>query len=237
VDKKRVAKIIKSVREDNRQVMLGSEAHEIAEAYGIPVARIRLATSAQEAKDIAAELGFPVVLKIASPDIIHKTDIGGIQVGLNDEEEVENAFLEILDNVRTHLPRAVIYGVDVQEMVEKGKELIIGCSQDIQFGSLLMFGAGGIYVNFLKDVSFRLAPMTRKDASEVIAETKMGTLLKGVRGEEPSDIEAIEDTILRISKLVTDFEDIVELDINPAFAYERGKGISAVDVKITIGGE
>jgi len=237
VDKKRVAKIIKSVREDNRQVMLGSEAHEIAEAYGIPVARIRLATSAQEAREIATKLGFPVVLKIASPDIIHKTDIGGIQVGLRDEDEVENAFLGILDNVRTHMPRAVIYGVDVQEMAVKGKELIIGCSQDIQFGPLLMFGAGGIYVNFLKDVSFRLAPLTRKDVAELIAETKMGTLLKGVRGEEPSDIEAIEDTVLRISKLVTDFEDIVELDINPAFAYERGKGISAVDVKITIGGE
>ncbi|MFX1264429.1 MAG: acetate--CoA ligase alpha subunit [Promethearchaeota archaeon] len=237
VDKKRVAEIIKSVREDNRQVMLGNEAHEIAEAYGISVARIRLATSAKEASEIAAELGFPVVLKIASPDIIHKTDIGGIQVGLKDEEEVENAFLEILDNVRTHMPRAVIYGVDVQEMAEKGKELIVGCSQDVQFGPLLMFGAGGIYVNFLKDVSFRLAPMTRKDAAELIAETKMGTLLKGVRGEEPSDIEAIEDTILRISKLVTDFEEIVELDINPAFAYVRGKGISAVDVKITIGGE
>ncbi|MHA2601748.1 MAG: acetate--CoA ligase alpha subunit [Candidatus Thorarchaeota archaeon SMTZ1-83] len=234
VDKKRVERIIKSVREDDRQVLLGSEAHEMAEAYGIPVARIKLATSAQEAKEIAAQLGFPVVLKIASPDIIHKTDIGGIQVGLDDEEEVENAFLEILDNVRTHMPRAVIYGVDVQEMAEKGKELIIGCSQDIQFGPLLMFGAGGIYVNFLKDVSFRLAPMTRKDAAELITETKMGTLLKGVRGEEPSDIEAIEDTILRISKLVTDFEEIVELDINPAFAYERGKGISAVDVKITI---
>ncbi|MHA2380073.1 MAG: acetate--CoA ligase alpha subunit [Candidatus Thorarchaeota archaeon] len=237
VDRKKVAKIIEGVRKDYRQVLLGSEAHEIAEAYGIPVARIRLATSAQEAIDIAGRLGFPVVLKIASPDIVHKTDIGGIRVGLKNEEEVENAFLEILDNVRTHMPRAVIYGVDVQEMAEKGKELIIGCSQDIQFGPLVMFGAGGIYVNFLKDVSFRLAPMTRKDVAELIAETKMGTLLKGVRGEEPSDIEAIEDTILRISQLVTDFEDIVELDINPAFAYERGKGISAVDVKITIGGE
>ncbi len=237
VDKKRVAEIIKSVREDNRQVMLGSEAHEIAEAYGIPVARIRLATSAQEARETAAKLGFPVVLKIASPDIIHKTDIGGIRVGLKNEEEVENAFLEILDNVRTHMPRAVIYGVDVQEMAERGKELIIGCSQDVQFGPLVMFGAGGIYVNFLKDVSFRLAPMTRRDVTELIAETKMGILLRGVRGEEPSDVEAIEDTILRISKLVTDFEEIVELDINPAFAYERGKGISAVDVKITIGGE
>ncbi|MHA1938477.1 MAG: acetate--CoA ligase alpha subunit [Candidatus Thorarchaeota archaeon] len=237
VDKKRVKEIIKSVRSDRRRVMLGSEAHEIAESYGIRVARTKLATSAEEAKAIAADIGFPVVMKIASPDIVHKSDIGGLMIGLNSEEEVKNAFLQILDNVRTHVPRAVVYGVDVQEMAEKGKELIIGCSRDIQFGPLIMFGAGGIFVNYLKDVSFRLAPMTRSDASDLIAETKMGTLLRGVRGEEPSDIDAISDAILRISQLVCDFKDIVELDINPAFAYEKGNGAIAVDVKITIGGE
>jgi acetyltransferase len=227
VDKKRVKEIIKSVRSDRRRVMLGSEAHEIAESYGIRVARTKLATSAEEAKAIAADIGFPVVMKIASPDIVHKSDIGGLMIGLNSEEEVKNAFLQILDNVRTHVPRAVVYGVDVQEMAEKGKELIIGCSRDIQFGPLIMFGAGGIFVNYLKDVSFRLAPMTRSDASDLIAETKMGTLLRGVRGEEPSDIDAISDAILRISQLVCDFKDIVELDINPAFAYEKGNGAIA----------
>jgi acetyltransferase len=237
VDKKRVREIIKSVRNDRRRVMLGSEAHEIAEAYGIRVAKTRLATSAEEAKAIAVNIGFPVVMKIASPDIVHKSDIGGLMIGMNSEEEVENAFLEILDNVKTHVPRAVVYGVDVQEMAEKGKELIVGCSRDIQFGPLIMFGAGGIFVDYLKDVAFRLAPMTRSDASDLIAETKMGTLLKGVRGEEPSDIDAISETILRISQLVCDFDDIVELDINPAFAYEKGKGVIAVDVKITIGGD
>ncbi|MFW9975584.1 MAG: acetate--CoA ligase alpha subunit [Candidatus Thorarchaeota archaeon] len=236
VDKKKVAEIIKAVKKDKRRVLLGSEAHAIAEAYGISVARIRLATSSEEAKILADELGYPVVLKIASPDIIHKSDIGGIRIGLQSPDEVEDAFLQILDNVRAHMPNAMIYGVDVQEMVEQGKELIIGCSRDVQFGPLVMFGAGGIFVNFLKDIAFRLAPMTRSDARDVIMETKMGTLLKGVRGEAPSDITAIEDTILRISQLVTDFEEIVELDINPAFAYERGKGVSAVDVKITIGG-
>jgi acetyltransferase len=237
VDKKRVKEIIKSVRNDRRRVMLGSEAHEIAEAYGIRVARTKLATSAEEAKAIAADIGFPVVMKIASPDIVHKSDIGGLLIGLNSEEEVKNAFLQILDNVSAHVPRAVVYGVDVQEMAEKGKELIVGCSRDIQFGPLIMFGAGGIFVNYLKDVSFRLAPMTRSDASDLIAETKMGTLLQGVRGEEPSDMDAIADTILRISQLVCDFKEIVELDINPAFAYKKGNGVIAVDVKITIGGE
>jgi acetyltransferase len=235
-DRERVRGIIEKVREDGRRVLLGSEAHEIAEAYGIKVARIRLATSSEEAKKWANELGYPVVLKIASPDIVHKSDVGGIKVGLKTPEEVEEAFLQILDSAKKHMPKAIIYGVDVQEMAEKGKELIIGCSRDVQFGPLIMFGAGGIFVNYLKDISFRLAPMTRSDASNLIMETKIGTLLKGVRGEAPSDIDAIEDTILRISQMVTDFEEIVELDINPAFAYEKGKGISAVDVKITIGG-
>ncbi|MGD9395804.1 MAG: acetate--CoA ligase family protein [Candidatus Thorarchaeota archaeon] len=237
VDKKKTAEVIERVRNDNRRVLLGSEAHTIAEAYGIPVARIRLATSSKEAKLLADELGYPVVLKIASPDIVHKSDIGGIHIGLETPEEVEAAFLKILDNAKTHMPNAMIYGVDVQEMATKGKELIIGCSRDVQFGPLVMFGAGGIFVNYLKDISFRLAPMTRSDARALIMETKMGTLLRGVRGESPSDITAIEDTILRISQLVTDFEDIVELDINPAFAYEKGLGVSAVDVKITIGGK
>ncbi|MFX1604807.1 MAG: acetate--CoA ligase alpha subunit [Promethearchaeota archaeon] len=236
VDKKKTAVIIESVRKDNRRVLLGNEAHAIAEAYGIPVARIRLATSSEEAKLLADKLGYPVVLKIASPDIVHKSDIGGIRIGLETPEEVEEAFLQILDNAKNHMPNAMIYGVDVQEMAEKGKELIIGCSRDLQFGPLVMFGAGGIFVNYLKDISFRLAPMTRSDAGALIMETKMGSLLKGVRGEAPSDITAIEDTILRISQLVTDFEEIVELDINPIFAYEKGKGVSAVDVKITIGG-
>ncbi|MHA3963714.1 MAG: acetate--CoA ligase alpha subunit [Candidatus Thorarchaeota archaeon SMTZ1-45] len=236
IDKKKAAEIIENVRKDNRRVLLGNEAHAIAEVYGIPVAKIKLATSSKEAKLLAAELGYPVVLKIASPDIVHKSDIGGIRIGLETPEEVEEAFLQILDNVKAHVPNALIYGVDVQEMAKKGKELIIGCSRDVQFGPLVMFGAGGVFVNYLKDISFRLAPMTHRDASELILETKIGTLLKGVRGEAPSDLLAIEDTILKISQLVTDFEEIVELDINPAFAYEKGNGVTAVDVKITIGG-
>ncbi|MHA2423707.1 MAG: acetate--CoA ligase alpha subunit [Candidatus Thorarchaeota archaeon] len=237
VDKKKVEEIISKVHDDGRLILLGSEAHAIAEAYGIPVAKIRLATSSEEAKALAEELGYPVVMKIASPDIVHKSDIGGIKVGLNTPDEVESAFVEIVENARKHMPKAIVYGVDIQELAEKGKELIIGCSRDIQFGPLIMFGAGGIYVNYLKDIAFRLAPMTRRDAEELIMDTKMGTMLQGVRGELPSDIPAIQDTILRISQLVSDFSNIVELDINPAFAYAKGKGVSAVDVKITIGGE
>ncbi len=234
-DEKRVQQILGSVRDDKRRVLLGSEAHAVAEAYGIPVAKIRLATSSEEAKSIAAEMGYPVVLKIASPDIVHKSDIGGIKVGLRTPEEVEAAFQLILENARTYMPKAMIYGVDIQEMADKGKELIVGCSRDLQFGPLVMFGAGGIFVNYLKDVAFRLVPMTRSDATELVEDTKIGTLLKGVRGEAPSDLQALHDTILKISQLVDDFPQIVELDINPLFAYERGKGVTAVDVKMTIG--
>jgi acetyltransferase len=235
VNKKRVSEIIEAVRKDGRRVLLGSEAHAIAEAYGVEVARIRLATSSEEARAIASELGYPVALKIASPDIVHKSDMGGIKIGLKTPEEVEEGFLQILKNARDHMPKAIVYGVDVQQMADKGKELIVGCSRDVQFGPLVMFGAGGIYVNFLRDTAFRLAPMTTSDAKELVDETKIGVLLKGVRGEPPSDVAALEDTILRISQLVMDFEDIVELDVNPLFCYEKGKGISAVDVKITIG--
>ncbi|MHA1481649.1 MAG: acetate--CoA ligase family protein, partial [Candidatus Thorarchaeota archaeon] len=235
VDKKRVQGIIESVRKDGRRILLGSEAHEIAEAYNIPVARIKLAKDAEEAKKIAIDLGFPVVMKIASPDIVHKSDIGGIKLGLETPEEVGQTFTEIIGNASKHMPEAKVYGVDVQEMASKGKELIIGCSRDVQFGPLIMFGAGGIYVDYLKDITFRLAPMAKNDATFMIRETKIGAILEGVRGEEASDIPAVEDTILRISQLVTDFDDIVELDINPAFIYEKSKGVCAVDVKITIG--
>ncbi len=235
VDKKRVRQILDRVRADGRTILLGSEAHAIAEAYSIPVAKIRLATSSEEAKQIAEEFGYPVVMKISSPDIVHKSDIGGIKVGLKTPEEVEMAFQQIVANAKSNAPKAIIYGVDVQQMAAQGRELIIGCSKDIQFGPLIMFGAGGIFVNYLKDVAFRLAPISRSDATDLIEETKIGTILKGVRGEAPSDIKALEDTILKISQLVTDFEEIVELDINPLFAYRQGEGVCAVDVKITIG--
>ncbi len=235
VDKKAVEAVIEEVRKDGRRIMLGSEAHAIAEAYDIPVAKIRLAKDAKHAGKIATNLGFPVVMKIASPDIVHKSDVGGIKLGLETPEEVERAFVDILESSRKHKPDANIYGVDIQEMATKGKELIIGCSRDVQFGPLIMFGAGGIYVDYLKDIAFRLAPMTQNDAKDLIQDTKIGALLEGVRGEAPSDIAAIQETVLRISQLVTDFEEIVELDINPAFAYEQGKGVSAVDVKITLG--
>ena len=234
VDPERVREILGRARRDGRVVLLSNEAAEVAEAYGIRSTRNMLARSADEAVDYAEELGYPVVLKIVSPDILHKTDIGGVVLNLGSAEEVRSAFDGILASVNRLLPRARIYGVMVYHMVPQGREVIIGMSQDVQFGPLVMFGLGGIYVNFLRDVSFRLAPLSDREAQGMMEETRAYALLRGIRGEPPSDIEALKNTILRVGQLVWDFPEIVEMDINPVIVYEWGEGCVALDVKITL---
>ena len=233
-DRDKVASIFKRVKRDKRVNLLASEAMEVAAAYGIPTPMMRLATTREEAVLIAEEIGYPVVLKVESPQILHKTDIGGVKLNLRLREEVSRSFNEILENANRYAPKATLYGVNVQKMVPQGKEMIVGVHRDITFGPLIMFGLGGIYVNFLRDVSFRLAPLTKKDAEDMISETKAYSLLRGIRGEEKSDIESIVNTILRTSKLVTDFDEINELDVNPLFVYKEGDGCLALDIKITI---
>jgi acyl-CoA synthetase (NDP forming) len=234
VDKNRVKGIIASAREDGRVVLLSTEAADIVGAYGMPAPVNRLVNNAEEAVKAAEELGYPIVLRIVSPDILHKTDIGGVALNLNSPEEIRQAFDRIITSVSMLMPKARIYGVMVYHMVPKGMEMIIGMSQDVQFGPLIMFGLGGIYVNFLKDVSFRLAPLSEPEACGMMEETKAYTLLKGIRGEEASDIEALRDMLLRVSQLVMDFPEIVEMDINPVIVYGEGKGCYALDVKITL---
>lgn len=233
-DRDKVASIFKRVKRDKRVNLLASEAMEVVAAYGIPTPMMRLATTREEAVSIAEEIGYPVVLKVESPQILHKTDIGGVKLNLRSREEVSRSFNEILENANRYAPKATLYGVNVQKMVPQGKEMIVGVHRDITFGPLIMFGLGGIYVNFLRDVSFRLAPLTKKDAEDMISETKAYSLLRGIRGEEKSDIESIVNTILRTSKLVTDFDEINELDVNPLFVYKEGDGCLALDIKITI---
>ncbi|MEM2850807.1 MAG: acetate--CoA ligase [Candidatus Bathyarchaeia archaeon] len=229
-----VREILNNVRAERRVNLLGVEAKSVLSAYGVPTPPSNLAKTKEEAVRLAEEIGYPVVLKVASPQILHKTDIGGIKLNLNTPADVAGGFDEIIENVNRYTPTATVYGIEVQKMVKEGKEMIIGMSRDPQFGPMIMFGLGGIYVNFLKDVSFRLAPLTRKDASEMVFETKAATLLRGIRGEKPSDIDSIIDVLLRISQLVTEFPEINELDLNPLFVYEKGKGSLALDVKITI---
>lgn len=182
----------------------------------------------------AEEIGYPVAMKVVSPQILHKTDIGGVKLNLSSNREVEIAFNEIIRNANIFMPGARVFGVEVQKMVPLGKEVIVGMDRDLQFGPLIMFGLGGVYVNILKDVSFRLAPVSERAASEMMTETKSYALLRGIRGEPRSDIESIVDVILRISQLSMDFKEISEIDINPLFVYESGKGSLALDVKITV---
>lgn len=233
VDKKAVKAIFYDVLKDNRLVLLGSEAAEVARAYGIPAAPVALATTPAEAVEEAEKIGYPVVLKVASPKILHKTDVGGVKVGLNSPDEVRQGFLEIMESVQRFMPQAVVYGVEVNKMMPRGTELIIGMSKDIQFGPMIACGLGGIYVNLLKDVAFRLARgLTRKEIENMIAETKSYTLLRGYRGSEPQDINAVVDAVGRVARLALDFPEITELDVNPVFVYPSG--LSALDVKITI---
>ncbi|NLZ38620.1 MAG: acetate--CoA ligase [Firmicutes bacterium] len=221
------------VLRDKRLVLLGNETTRVAEAYGIPVAPIYLVNSPEEAVERAEAMGYPVVLKIASPKIIHKTDVGGVKVGLESAQEVRNAYLEIMESVNRLMPGAPIYGIEVQKMMPKGNELIIGMTRDLQFGPLIAFGMGGIYVNLLKDVSFRLAKgLTVQDIEQMITETKAYTLLRGYRGSTPSDIPSIVKTIARVAQLSLDFPEIAEMDLNPVIAYPDGA--VALDVKITI---
>jgi acetyltransferase len=234
VDKERVKEIIASARGDGRVVLLSTEAADVVGAYGMPVPANGLVKTAEEAVKAADEFGYPIVLRIVSPDILHKTDIGGVALNLNSAEEIREAFDRIFTSVSEFMPKARLYGVMVYHMVPKGREMIMGMSQDIQFGPLIMFGLGGIYVNFLKDVSFRLAPLSEPEARKMMEETKAYTLLKGIRGEEASDIEALKEMLLRVSQLVCDFPEIIEMDINPVIVYGEGKGCYALDVKITL---
>ncbi len=233
VQKDKVRAIFDRVRADGRDLLLGPEAAEVSELYKIPAAPSKLATSANEAADFAESLGYPVVMKIASPDIMHKTDVGGVKVNLNSKDEVVSAFASIMENSQKGVPDAKIYGVEVQKMMPKGDELIIGMTTDPTFGPMVAFGSGGILVNLLQDASFRLAKgLSRGEVHAMIQETKAYTILKGFRGAAPDDIPALEEAIGRVAQLCRDFPEITELDINPVFAYPQG--LSALDVKIKI---
>jgi len=234
VDQARVRQIFDQVRADGRQTIGDAEARDIMKAYGIRIPASELATTADEAVDFAEEIGYPVVMKIASPDILHKTDIGGVKLGISDASEVRDAFDLLVYRATRYMPDAEIWGCLVQEMVRGGKEVIVGMNCDPQFGPLMMFGLGGIYVEALKDVTFRIAPFSRREAEEMITEIRAYSLLRGVRGEKTSDIEAIVDTLLRLSQLVTDFPDIMEMDINPLMVFEEGRGVVGVDMRLVL---
>lgn len=233
IDKGRAASILKKTIDAGKTTLL-DEAKAIIEAYGFKTPQMILAETSDEAVKAAEKLGYPVAMKIASPDIIHKTEVGGVKVGLKDKREVKNTFLEMTSQAKRHIPNAIILGVYIQKMV-KGKEVILGMSHDRNFGPLIMFGLGGIYVEVMKDVSFRVAPLLKRDAESMLEEIKGFPILKGVRGEKKSDINALIDAILRLSQLVTDFPEIIEMDINPLMVLPEGEGVVAVDVRMGVG--
>ena len=212
---------IATARAEGRN-LLEHEAWALFGAYGIPVPRCRLAKTEEEAVRFAAEIGYPVVLKIVSPDILHKSDAGGVKVNLADEQSVRNAYTGILKNVYAYRQSARLEGILVSEMLPTGLETIIGMTQDVSFGPAFMFGLGGIFVEVLRDVSFRVLPLHKADALEMIREIKGYALLGGVRGEAKKDEEALADLIVKVAKMVEENPEIKELDINPCFVYSSG---------------
>ena len=218
-----------------RRAMGEEESRGVLEAYGFSFPRHAFADTSATAVEAYRSLGAgQVVMKIVSPQVLHKTDVGGVRLGLRGEEDVARAFMEITSSVRRLAPSAWIAGVSIQEMVTGGRELIVGMSRDPQFGPLLMFGLGGIYVEVLKDVSFRVAPVSRSDAEEMVREIRAWPLLAAYRGSEPADEEAIVEALRRVSRLSCDFPEIQELDINPLLVLPKGKGIRAIDCRMTI---
>jgi acetyltransferase len=234
VDTDKVRQIFRKVREEGRVAIGDAESREILKAYRMRIPASELAATADEAVALADRIGYPVVLKIASPDILHKTDVGGVRVGLQTATDVRDAFDLIVYRAQRYVPDARIWGCLVQEMVPQGTEILIGMSRDPQFGPLVTFGLGGIYVEALKDVTFRVAPFDRTEAMAMLGEIRSHALIEGVRGQKPLDKDAIVDALLRISQLVTDFPNIVELDINPLMVYEQGRGANSLDMRLVL---
>lgn len=235
--KKKVTHIFDDVKKANRDRLTDAEIHELLHTYGFSQPKSLFARTSEEAVAAAKGIGYPVVMKIISPQIIHKSDIGGVRVNLTNKKDIENAFFDVTTRIKNIMPTAYIQGIMIQEMIRGGKEVIVGIKKDAQFGHMIMFGLGGVYVEVLKDISFRITPLSREDAHEMIRETKTFPLLRGVRGEPEKDIEAIEKALLMLSQLASDFPQIIEADINPLLVKKSGEGVIAIDARFTIGGD
>ena len=232
VNKAKARKIFDKVKKEKRPNLLEEEGLEILKAYGFPLPTSGLGKTEDEAVKIAKKIGYPVVMKIVSPQIIHKSDAGGVKVNLANDKEVKEAFKTIVKNAKKYNKKAEIKGVLIVEMIKGGKEMIIGSKLETGFGPVIMLGMGGIYVEVLKDVTFKIAPVNNKEADDMISEIKTQKLLQGVRGEKPADIAKLSECIQRLSQLVTDFNEIKELDMNPVLVMDKGKGCKILDVRI-----
>ena len=227
-----VKEILRQAKKEKRTVLTEIEAKQVFTEAGINCTDTRLARTKEDAVSLSEEIGFPVVLKISSVNITHKSDAGGVKVNLKDKVEVENAFDMIMRSAREKFPDADIEGISVQRMAKSGTEIIIGMIKDAQFGPVLMFGLGGILVEVLKDVAFRIVPLEKRDASEMIKEIKGYKLLEGYRGQDPVDIPYLEDMLVKLSLFVDNTPEIKEIDMNPVFAYKDGAVV--VDARIVL---
>jgi acetate---CoA ligase (ADP-forming) len=233
-DMEQAQSLLEEAKSSGRLALDAAEGRSILQAAGIPVPSDLLATNPDEAAEYARQVGFPVALKLASPDILHKTDIGGVILSIQDEASARKGFQTIVSQACAAHPEAQIRGVQVQKMIAGGQEVILGVKRDPTFGPLMMFGLGGIYVETLADVSFRLAPLTRLDAEEMLAEVRSAKLLAGIRGTPPSDREALIEVMLRLGWLAASCPSIKELDINPLLVLPEDQGVMAVDVRIIL---
>jgi acyl-CoA synthetase (NDP forming) len=224
--------IIEKAKKEGRTLLSEIEAKELLKKAGINVVDTHLAKTKEDALALAKALGYPVVMKIASADVVHKTDAGGVKLGLKTATQVGKAFDEIMASVKKAVPTAKIDGVSVQTQAKQGVEVIIGMSKDAQFGPVLMFGLGGVLVEILKDVSFRIVPLVKRDAKEMIREIKGFPLLQGYRGSDPIDVDNLEAMVLKVSEFIEKTPEVKELDLNPIFAYKDGA--IAVDARVIL---
>jgi acetyltransferase len=230
-----VTDLFQQVFSEGRVSIGDAEARSILTSYGLRIPHSEVAETPERAVEIAGQIGYPVVLKIASPDILHKTDVGGVKVGLSNAEAVRDAFELMAYRAHRYIPEARIWGCLVQEMVPSGGlEVLVGMNRDPQFGPLVTFGLGGIYVETLKDVTFRVAPFSRLEAEQMLGEIRAHALLDGVRGQPGVDKNAIVDCLLRIGQLVQDFPNIAEVDINPLMVYPDSQGAIAIDMRLVL---
>ncbi len=234
IDEAAIAGIVEAARADGRSFLLAEEGRDLMEAAGIKMPETRVAKSLKDAVRFADEIGYPVVMKVVSRDILHKSDVGGVALDLENREEVMDAYEAIMSNCRARVPRARIKGIQVSEMAPSGVELIVGARKDPAFGPTIMFGMGGIYVEVLKDVTFRAVPFSRAEAIGMMKDIRAYPLLLGVRGEERKDIESVLDTIIRLGTVIQRCDGISDIEVNPLMAYEQGQGAKAVDIRVLL---
>lgn len=235
--KKKVAEIISLARKGGRRELLELESKQVLAAWGVPVNRTELARDLGEAIRIAREIHYPLVIKVASPDIPSKSEAKGVKVGIGSELELRQAFGEIVDNAREYKPNADIIGVTVQEYLPPAREVVVGALQDPSFGATVRFSLAGFLADVLNDFSFRLAPLSAEDAREMIQEIKGYPVLQGTRGELPADIDVLVDIIQKVGQLAYEFPEIARLNIDPIFTFEAGKGAIAADAQIVLEGK